>query len=155
MIVKVIRKQPSTFSSIALPSLIELETARSWLTSPRILILTDRSLKREYCFSLFTQQQATGTSYILQWREEASSNNAVADNFKMPVVGFVSIADVRNIVTTDTQLAFSLVLRDDSTRVLKNSGGRHSVTIVCSSELDFQRYRTYLNLLCVSLQHQQ
>jgi hypothetical protein len=141
------------------PSQPEVDAAYKWLCIPRPLIIAER-IPKEYVFAVvvngdgvqgegYTSGGETktngkaGRAYILEWREGASRAGAVSEM----VAGCVHLSDVKDIVGPSGDNDVFTVVIGSSAKALKNSKGRTSVAIKCSSPGECAKYLA--SLRCV------
>lgn len=148
------------------PSEEEVESAYRWLSTPRSLVMADRTPK-EYTFivvdsalvgsdndstpyssgvesSRKTRQRASQPhSYTLQWREEMLLGG-VDQEF---VMGHVHLSDMKDIVQSREYADTFTVHVGNSTKALRNSKGRTSCIIQCNSPGECGKYVAMLQCI--------
>eukprot|EP01034_Spumella_vulgaris_P024826 gene24826-31213_t len=130
------------------PSAAEEDVAVKWLSMNRKLTIADRTPK-EFVFALVTSSNADASvSYALEWYELVASQHGSSSNHQLYLMGSVAVEDMREIRESphDATL-FSVHIRGDNTRALKNSRGRTAVNIQCSSSGECGKYLA--SLVCL------
>jgi len=150
-----------------IPSPAELETAYKWLNLPRTLVLLDR-VPKSYVFRVVmlnlhdpqlsmgydyeskvesSRQGITTKSYSLEWlREETSQQQQQAAD------GCVLLEHIKQVSISDIAREEFIINVICSTKALKNSNGRTTITIRCDSIGACAKYVSSLNTLLKSYQ---
>lgn len=122
------------------PTSAEIDASFKWLSILRPLKLADRS-KKEYMWGVVKERGSVSdkVSYVLQWREPAQQQS---------LVGSVVINDVKDIIcdTAHDPTLITLIV-GESTKALKNSGGRTQVAFNCTSASEAGKFLVALQCL--------
>jgi hypothetical protein len=129
------------------PTPSEIDSSFLWLSQPKSFSIADRS-KKEYIWIVVKETISNNkTNYILQWKDPNQDNG----NSLSEISGFVVINQVDCIswdVSQDPTLITIVV--GESTKALKNSGGRTHVAFNCPSSGECAKYYSSLHTLHVS-----
>lgn len=129
------------------PTPSEIDSSFLWLSQPKSFSIADRS-KKEYIWIVVKETISNNkTNYILQWKDP----NQNKGNSSAEISGFVVINQVDSIawdVSHDPTLITIVV--GESTKALKNSGGRTHVTFNCPSSGECAKYYSALHTLHIS-----
>jgi hypothetical protein len=141
------------------PSQQEVDAAFKWLSVPRVLVIAERTPK-EYVFMVTATGNdanygdtpgaeskgaaaSVGKSYSLEWRE----GTARAGSLPEFIAGHVVLSDFKELVGPSGENdTFTLVL-GSSAKALKNSKGRTTVVIKCSSPGECAKYMASLRCI--------
>jgi hypothetical protein len=135
------------------PTQPEVDAAFKWLCIPRPLIIAERTPK-EYVFAVVAaadenshgeskNNSKAGKSFVFEWREGALRGGSVPD----VLAGCVFISDVKEITGPSAEMdTFTLVI-GSSTKALKNSKGRTTVVVKCTSPGECAKYLASLRCI--------
>jgi hypothetical protein len=142
------------------PSQPEVDAAFKWLSIPRPLVIAERTPK-EYVFAVVVADGSAGPDgyasgaesksngggrgkpYTFEWREVASRAGAVSEF----LAGCVHLSDVKEIVGPSGENDVFSVVIGSSAKALKNSKGRTTVVIKCSSPGECAKYLASLRCI--------
>lgn len=128
------RFDPSTFA----PK--DVETAFKWLQASRQFLLVDRISKTQYYFQLIKDGSGgkEGPNYIFTWKDLVHSQT---------FEGSIPLKFCKNIMLYPKDPSIFVITIDKSPTALKQSGGRSSVAVQCTSEVECGKYFASLDLL--------
>lgn len=130
------------------PTMQEIEAAIRHLTTPRPLIVNDRTPK-EFVFSLLDVNLAAQSSsneskrnqpnnssprYAIEWKEINPFNG------EEYIAGIVLLEDVADVEIVEQDPHICQIYLNESTRALKNSKGRTVVSLKLGNAMDCARY---------------
>lgn len=131
------RFDPSTFA----PK--DPESAFKWLSASRQFLLVDRISKTQYFFQLVKDGSGgkNNPNYIFTWK-----NLIHSQTFE----GAISLNLCKSIVLSPADPTILVITIEKSPTALKQSGGRTSISIKCTSEIECGKYFASMNLLVKS-----
>lgn len=118
----------------------DAESAFKWLQASRQFLLMDRISKTQYFFQLVKDGSSSKNSpnYIFTWKSLIHSQT---------FEGSISLKMCKGIALSPKDPSMLVITIDKNPAALKQSGGRSSVTIKCTSEIECGKYFASLNLL--------
>ena len=125
----------------------DTEQAFKWLNAARQFLLVDRIAKTQYFFQLTKEhthsgenkdKNKTNTSFLFTWKEKIHASEPS---------GSINLDLVRSVaVNPNNSLMFCLSILNTPQSLL-TTGGRTSLSILCGSEIECQKYIMSLKLL--------
>ena len=138
------------------PTQPEIDAAFKWLCIPRALVIAERTPK-EYVFAVVvagadeasqsygeSKSNAKGQkSFVFEWREGALRGGSVPD----VLAGCVYVSEIRDISGPSGDMDTFTIVIGSSTKALRNSKGRTTVAVKCSSPGECAKYLASLKCL--------
>jgi hypothetical protein len=125
----------------------EVDASFKWLSEPRALILADRRSNAYTWFVTISKPRLDSEKpiYTLHWRELVTNNDEKSN------AGFTIIGDLKDILECQYDSSMFTLVIGNSVKALKNSGGRPTINVKCTTVGECIKYRQTLQCIWLML----